>query len=138
MRFASIVRSSLSKRPEKRISHNLLDEIPLSHLLVRGLQRFEIDLPFPICRCVVRDSLRSDTCRLYDFTCILQDMPDEFLRTFRAGILLHLLFLGPFVLNDESFVSDTAPDLLCSVRRERSHYSLPRLQHSSQNSAPII
>src|SRR5437867_2244859 len=65
-------------------------------------------------------------------------MPDESLRTFRAGVLLHLLFLGPFVLNNESFVSDTAPDLLCSVRRERSHHSRPRLQHSSQNSAPII
>src|SRR6267143_3317958 len=114
-----------------KISHNVLDKIALSHLFLSRLQCLEIDLPFPIGRRVVGDALRGNACGFQDLSSIVQNLSNERFCSVCRGTFLVLGFFRPVRLDDESLVSDTAPDLLSRMWRKWSQHSCSRFQDIS-------
>src|SRR2546422_1356391 len=68
----------------------------------------------------------------------MQDLSNKCLRAFCARISLILGFYWPLALNDEPPVTEASPDFLSSMRREWSHHSCSRLQHSSEDAIATV
>src|SRR3989442_12730639 len=113
------------------MSVTVFDKIALSHLFVGRVQRLQVGLPFPVgCR-VVGDALRGNACGFQDLASIVQNLSNERFCSVCRGTFLVLGFFRPIRLDDESLVSDTAPDLLSRMWRKWSQHSCSRFQDIS-------